>query len=962
MSYLHTQENIQHTQTAYPFTSGLTSEQIAQLRQNEAYKMLNKPQFDAVTQPLHSYLVLAGAGSGKTSVLVKRIVYAVTELNVRPETIMAVTFTNKAAQELKWRVKKALEGVLDYADIEKMHIGTFHGLSFRLLREKAFSGDQSQFVLWEEDEIIDKLAELLRDGYNALEPLSKKFARLYQRVQEQFIHARAMVDQFDIEKEQTGKVLDENACANAKTKLNRWSSAKTVIEAILKCLEGKKTAKFNENGDKINLAGVWAWIAAFKEAGYNAQNIKFAEEYEFKLQTEEVPELAAVLPSFMFYLDTSNKNAVSNELPEIYKYLALEIFREYQDYADDNNLLDFSDLINKVVFKIENDDELRQAIANHYHLIMVDEFQDTNKMQYRWLQLLTNERTSVMIVGDDDQSIYAWRGAHPEYMQYFLYDFSLPLSSEKPSAKVFQKRKSLIETPLKVIKLEQNYRSTPNILNTANVVIKQNKERMDKTLFTKKQTENMPIRLAAFDNLGAGEERNLESEFVIYDIKRLLEAERMKGKDVSYNDVAILYRKNSTGKHYQKALLKANIPHVVYGAFNFYKRKPIKAALNWLDFAFNLYNDFLFEQTFKHIPATKQQNLIGEQYKRKGYYAKMIEVLKEEKKRTQTHSLVEALINLTDRFRFEKAMINGQSETDMGEPVPQDYISPFAVEESNYSLEFFHDNKKVKMAEQMTDYVKMLLDLLKVMDDPNLDYKEYTPKLLTACGLLPYYQQRAKEEAEKDNGETEAQEDLEWLEILMTQIAEREKEPTMSNEIFIKQCLYEYRLATEKEDKNRKEAAVNLMTIHASKGLEFKYVYLVEMNNQFPSVFRIKQLGGEQFLEDERRLFYVAITRAKESLMMTGTQTEKAGLSLFYNNLLSNKQCQSYIDDLGLFDLTEMKAAYVRAREQGLLNEPLRSNEVTAHRKQFLEAEQVAKQLVQNSELSALQGGWWMPM
>lgn len=936
----------------YKFTAGLTYEQISQIRQDDDYKMLNKPQFDAVTQPLRSYLVLAGAGSGKTSVLVKRIVYAITHLGVKPEEVMAVTFTNKAAQELKWRVKRALQHTLDEVEIEKMHIGTFHGLSFKMLREPAFNPANLPFIIWDEDDIERKLADLLHKGYNALSPLSEKFTRWHKIATEQFDHYCNLaeekflkIDEFaptaNKNLDRIDNYLEQMKWSDPEFKsyvenIKHWCSAKKILEAMLALTEGKKTVKCD--GFQVNVSQIKTWIMTFKESGYNSKNIKFADEPELKTDMIQHEIFNDIVPKFLFDLTITRSPSLKTYRPqgsgellqlldaEVYKYLALEIFREYEDYSEDNHLLDFSDLINKVVTELTENDSLQKTTSARFKLIMVDEFQDTNKMQYRWLQMLTNEKTSVMVVGDDDQSIYGWRGAHPEYMQYFLYDFQHPISQHKPSIENHQKRKALIEQALQVIKLEQNYRSSANILHVANNMIKLNKERMDKTLYTRKNAENLPIYTAAFE---AYRNQTHQIPFIIEDIKRTIAKAQALGKEISYNDFAILYRQNITGLQFQKRLLEANIPLVVYGAFNFYKRKTVKAALNWLDFSSNLENDFLFEQTFKHIPATKQHNPAGEAEGRKGFSTKMIDELKVEKKRTNAPSLVEALIGITSRFRFEKATINGQSQTQMGESVPKDYVSPFATEESGYTLEFFYDKKKVKMLELMTDYLSMLLDVYAITSDETLNYKQYAEKVLNTCGLLPFYR------LEAETQDPEAMDDLEWIEILITQISERSKDPNMSNLEFIRQCLYEYRLATDKEDKNRKEAAINLMTIHASKGLEFKYVYLVDMNSNFPSYQRMKAspLIAETYLEEERRLFYVAITRAKEKLVITATGEYP---SQFYLELLTHPSCLDNIDDLGVFSMPHIPFEQIITESPSLSDEPLRTNKMLIERERFL--------------------------
>jgi DNA helicase-2/ATP-dependent DNA helicase PcrA len=407
---------------------------------------LNDAQREAVTATLSHLLVLAGAGSGKTRVLVHRIAYLMEAHRVSPYEILAVTFTNKAAAEMRSRIEK-LRGV----PINHMWVGTFHGLAHRLLRSHFHEAKLPQtFQIIDSD---DQLGIIKR------------------------IH-RAMN-------------LDEN----------RW--------------QPKQSQWF---------------INHHKENGRRVEQVLSSGEIDYTTQT------------------------------------LLKIFAEYESTCQRAGLVDFTELLLRSYELLQNNENIRTHYQQRFSHILVDEFQDTNTIQYRWLRALTGDKAFLMAVGDDDQSIYSWRGAQVANIRHFSRDFKNALT----------------------IRLEQNYRSTKNILDAANSVIAKNKERLGKTLWTSDGDGEQITLFEAFN------ERE-ESSYVISEIKQI-------ARNASYSDIAILYRSNAQSRLLEEALLEARIPYRIYGGFRFFERAEIKDALAYLRLLVNRNDDAAFERVI-NTPA-----------------------------------------------------------------------------------------------------------------------------------------------------------------------------------------------------------------------------------------------------------------------------------------------------------------------------------------------------------------------
>ena len=405
---------------------------------------LNDAQRQAVTAPSQSMLVLAGAGSGKTRVLVHRIAWMIKTQDLSPQSILAVTFTNKAAAEMRGRI----ETLLDHP-VQGMWVGTFHGLAHRLLRRHAHeAGLPEAFQVIDSDDQLRMIKRLLK-----------------------------------------ALALDEA----------RWPPRQ-----------------------------VQGYINAQKEEGRRAQHIA--------------------------------------ESGDLYQRQMLTLYREYEQICVRSGLVDFAELLLRIHELLRDNEQLLQFYKQRFLHVHVDEFQDTNTIQYAWLRLLTEGKNNLFVVGDDDQSIYGWRGAKIENIFSFQSDYPNHL----------------------VVRLEQNYRSTANILNAANALIANNQGRMGKELWTD-DSDGEPISLyAAFNEQD-------EAYFVVERIKKWVELGGLR------SEAAILYRSNVQSRLFEERLMSGGIPYRVYGGLRFFERAEIKNALAYLHLIANANNDAAFERVI-NIP------------------------------------------------------------------------------------------------------------------------------------------------------------------------------------------------------------------------------------------------------------------------------------------------------------------------------------------------------------------------
>jgi len=400
---------------------------------------LNEPQRNAVAADEGPLLVLAGAGSGKTRVLTHRVAWLVQALAYSPLSILAVTFTNKAASEMRGRIEQMLG-----FPVAGMWMGTFHGLSHRLLRTH-----WQEAGLPENFQIIDSDDQL----------------RVVKRVI-------------------SGMELDDSY----------WQPK-----------DGRGFINYHKGAGRR---------AADVQSGLDPQQQQWAK-----------------------------------------------VYREYEEYCRRAGLVDFAELLLRSWEMMHNNEILRQRYQERFRAVLVDEFQDTNNIQYRWLKEFVGPHSNIMVVGDDDQSIYSWRGARVENIQKFERDFR----------------------GTEMVRLEQNYRSTSTILNAANAVISRNEERMGKTLWTEGE-DGDPIRLyAAFNEVD-------EARFAVERIKTWVEQGNLR------SEVAILYRSNAQSRSFEEALFNAAVPYRVYGGLRFFERAEIKDALAYLRLSLNHDDDTSFER------------------------------------------------------------------------------------------------------------------------------------------------------------------------------------------------------------------------------------------------------------------------------------------------------------------------------------------------------------------------------
>lgn len=591
---------------------------------------LNEMQLLAVTTTEGAVMVMAGAGSGKTKVLTHRIAYLIESLGINPYNILAVTFTNKAAREMKERVEK----LVDF-DVKNLWISTFHSFCARFLRrEIQILGKYKQnFIIIDEDDAVKILKEEMKDK---------------------------------------GFHMD------------------------------------------------------YKEAMYLISLAK---------NDETLPELSSFERS---------------EFDTIYTLYHEHLLRE--------NLLDFDDLISLTVKILEEYLPIREKYAILFSYIMIDEFQDTNKLQYKLVNLLCSVNQNIFIVGDINQSIYSFRGARVENINSFkkLYN------------------------PI-IIKLEKNYRSTSMILNIANDIISKNNSFVNMRLYTDNMVGNKAEYYQADTNYG-------EVLHIISEIKKL------KALGYNYNDMAILYRMNSLSLNFENEFIKHNIPYVIYGGVGYYSRKEVKDIIAYLRLIVDSNDDFSFKRIV-NVPKRK----IGEK------------VISDLTKISESRE-----ISLFD-----------------------------AIDYSNNNL--------------VQNFKKLILELKEDLNTVTLDF--LIDRILDKTTYLAMLKQ-ADEEDRIDN--------VMELKSIMKDIMESyEGENTEKLRAF----LADLALRTDVDNISEADDKVRMMTFHQAKGLEYKVVFMPAMEQGiFPS-YRV--MGSPSELEEERRVCYVGVTRAKERLYFSIAQMRR---------------------------------------------------------------------------------------
>lgn len=608
---------------------------------------LNDKQRQAVSAPEQDMLVLAGAGSGKTRVLVHRIAWLIQVMHQSPLSIMAVTFTNKAAAEMRGRVERLLG-----RDVRQMWIGTFHGLAHRLLRAhyKDAGLPQSFQILDSDDQL-----------------------RLVKRT------IRALN-------------IDEK----------QWPA---------------KQAQWYINGKK--------------DEGLRAHHI---DAYDIAEQTHK------------------------------------QIYQVYQESCDRSGLVDFAELLLRAHELLRDNQYVREHYQRRFRHLLVDEFQDTNSIQYAWVQLLAGKDNRVTIVGDDDQSIYGWRGAQVENLQHFLRDF--------PQATT--------------IRLEQNYRSTSTILNAANEVIGNNSDRLGKDLWTEGNSGE-PIRVyAAFNEQD-------EARYVVGRIQEWLD------QGNALQDVAILYRSNAQSRVLEETLLYASLAYRIYGGLRFFDRQEIKDALAYLRLISNRIDDAAFERVINTPSRGIGDRTLG---------------LIREAARDQQLPLWEAA-----RFLVRESRLTGRAK----------------------------------------NAVQGFIELIDKLDDEctDLPLTKQADIAIKRSGLLAMYESEKSEKAE-----TRVENLGELISATESFMPSGEEDMTPLAEF-----LAHAALEAGEEQADDHQDAVQLMTLHSAKGLEFPLVFMVGVEEGlFPSQQSVGESGR---LEEERRLCYVGMTRAMQELVITYAESRR---------------------------------------------------------------------------------------
>ena len=602
---------------------------------------LNDAQREAVTAEARPTLVIAGAGSGKTRVLTHRAAWLIDVEQVSPHSLMAVTFTNKAAAEMRNRIESLLD-----MPVQNLWIGTFHGLAHRLLRRH-----------WRE-------------------------AKLPQSFQ--------IIDSDDQQR---------------------------IIKRLIKNLE-------------------------LDDSGLGPREV----QYFINKQKDE-----GLRPEHLDHEGDPNRRQM------------IELYAEYQQVCERGGLVDFAELLLRAHELWRDNPELLAHYRRRFQHLLVDEFQDTNAIQYAWLRLLAGEDGVPFVVGDDDQSIYRWRGARVEHIRQFQKDF--PATT--------------------VVKLEQNYRSTQTILSAANAVIANNAERMGKNLWTE-GSEGEAIRIYAAYN-----ERD-EADFVIGRLRDWIDQGNLRA------DAAILYRSNAQSRVLEEGLINARIPYRVYGGLRFFERAEIKDALAYLRLIANRDDDSSFERI-----VNKPTRGIG---------ARTVEAMR------------------------SYARANGCSMWRAAGAIASDELASRAA---NAVLAFLHLIER--LAHETSD----------------LELHDQVDHVIYGSGLVDFFK---KEKGEK--GETRVENLLELVS------AAKGFEPDPAEEMSpLDEFLAHAALEAGEGQADAWEDCVQLMTMHSAKGLEFPLVFLSGMEDGlFPHQRSINDPNG---LEEERRLCYVGITRAKQSLYVT---------------------------------------------------------------------------------------------
>lgn len=648
---------------------------------------LNERQKEAVLHTEGPLLILAGAGSGKTTVMTRRIAHLVTDMNVYPSSILAVTFTNNAANEMKERIQK----LVGAEETKGMWVGTFHSVCLRILRKDAtLLGYENNFVIYDEDDKKKALTELAE-------------------------------------------------AAQIDTKYTSVSALKSKISALKnKLVSPEEYARMSETD--------------FKEK-----------------------KIAAV-------------------------------YSGYVKRLKENNALDFDDIILKALELLAEHNDVLDYYRRKFKYVMVDEYQDTNEPQFQLVRLLSSYHKNICVVGDDDQSIYGWRGA----------DITNILNFEK----VFENSK--------VIKLEQNYRSTENIIKSANAVIKHNIKRKDKTLFTEHGKGDPVIVCCTHDETE-------EAMFICKQIKNLMDT-----KGFNPSDFAVMYRTNSQSRVIEDTFVKYGIKYNMLGSLRFYERKEIKDIISYLRF---IVND------------------------------------------RDTQSLLR-VVNMPPRGIGEKSLEKILQAAEKND------VSPFAVMLDIKDYDILPD----KVCDKLTDFCNIFVESSAL--DGIMNPAEIIEYILDKSGYMQWL---------KDSSDRQKEERIANIQEFVAAAAQYTNDN--GENATLSEFLENMALSSDTDDLGK--SGVSLMTIHAAKGCEYPIVFLTGLEQGlFPLTY-----DEEAKKEEERRLFYVGITRAKRLLFITYAcsrwkfkEREYTTKSEFLNEL--PKDCIKYMNPIVATNSQQRQRSY----------------------------------------------------
>lgn len=656
---------------------------------------LNDKQREAVKHIEGPLLILAGAGSGKTSTMTHRIAYMI-EQGIKPYNILAVTFTNKAANEMRQRVEALVENTFG------MWIMTFHAMCLRILRQDADAiGYDKNFVIYD------------------------------------------------------------------------TTDQKTLAKNIIK--------ELNLDTKSFKPAYILAVISEKKEQG---------------ISPEEFEEVSGFDPK-------------SVALVKAYKL--------YEKKLQENNAMDFDDLLLNAVKLFEKRKDILDKYIRRFHYVMVDEYQDTNHIQYKLIKMLAKDHKNICVVGDDDQCIYEWRGADIRNILDFEKDF--------PNAKV--------------IKLEQNYRSFGNILNGAHSVIENNKGRKDKKLWTEKEAGEKIV-------YERSDTEKDEARFVASQIALFIDGGRPGGGDWHYKDFAILYRTNAQSRQFEEALTAKDIPYRVLSGLRYYDRKEIKDIMAYMRLVVNPKDDMSLRR------------IINEP--KRGIGEKTIEKLQAFAS-VRGESMLEAL-----ESEEVLSTLPGKSYSEIKNMV--EIIKLCREEEANLRVSDIYDQLLVKtgylaaLEQENTIEAEGRIENLMEFKTVIYDYEQEQGMSqligesdISDIKVIPYGESQAIPLSMGDiSGDSSVSE-------FTSEFSASEEGPTLAG------FMEKISLMADVDNHDETQDAVVMMTMHSAKGLEFPVVFLPGMEDGlFPGNRCFDSL---EEMEEERRLCYVGMTRAKERLFLT---------------------------------------------------------------------------------------------